>query len=230
MHRNPWITLPLLVLAAAACNGDATNARTAVRVEVQPDSVALTPGQTRQLSATPLAADGSTVQGGTITWSSGDPAVVSVSASGLARAEGPGRELVRATAGSAGGWAVVKVPFQGRYTLQRVNGLALPARISADAPCEGSGHGPVTVNYGELIFKGDSVNVQLHIDQICSASHGIGLRGWPDATYTFLGGTVMFRNSINQFGTGSFTANTINLKTDYRPGVPVDAEYRKAGT
>lgn len=83
-------------------------------VAVTPDSVVMSPNGTAQLVATTRAADGSTLTGRTITWSSSNETVVTVSATGLVTARGIGGPVeVRATSEGITGVARVSVrsPF-----------------------------------------------------------------------------------------------------------------------
>jgi len=63
-------------------------------VQVTPATLALLPGATAQLTAVARSASNTVLTGRTVTWTSGAPSVVSVSASGLVTAVGPGIALV----------------------------------------------------------------------------------------------------------------------------------------
>ena len=66
-------------------------------------------GDTLRLEAEPVDANGHDVEGAAVTWSSGDPGVATVDASGLVRSVGSGEAVVTATAGSASGTAEAAV-------------------------------------------------------------------------------------------------------------------------
>src|SRR3989441_5290587 len=76
-------------------------------VDVTPTTLALQVGQTAQLAATPKDANGSSLNGRTVTWTSSNQAVATVNASGLVSAVGAGAATIAATgegkSGAAGG-------------------------------------------------------------------------------------------------------------------------------
>ena len=79
-------------------------------VAVTPDTVAFTAfGQTARLAAEVRDQAGRVMTGVTITWSSGDTAVVVVDSAGLATAVGRGTTVIAARAGEASGEAVMTV-------------------------------------------------------------------------------------------------------------------------
>jgi uncharacterized protein YjdB len=78
-------------------------------VSVSPGSSSLIAGGTQQLTAKLADASGSTVTGQTVTWSSSNSAVVSVSSSGLATAAHTGTATVTATAAGHSGSATFSV-------------------------------------------------------------------------------------------------------------------------
>ena len=83
-------------------------------VEVSPDSLEFTAlGDTVRLTATVLDANGSTVAGAVVAWSSGDAAVATVDSSGLVTAIGSGATTVTAESGGATGTANVTVGQEG---------------------------------------------------------------------------------------------------------------------
>ena len=102
-----------LLLGVAGCKSASTDAcdptdplcgtnRVATTVTLDPDAVTLTSvGATRQLVPTVLDQNGQAINNAPVTWRSDNPAVVTVSASGLVRAEGTGTTEVHATSGSA---------------------------------------------------------------------------------------------------------------------------------
>lgn len=68
-------------------------------LDVSPDSVFLTRGQSRQLTLLATSADGQPVSNFKATWASDNRAVATVSVAGVVRYEGPGRAVVTVTAG-----------------------------------------------------------------------------------------------------------------------------------
>ena len=110
-----------LVLGLAACKSatDAcdpndpfcgSNGPVPTTVTLDPSAVTLTSvGATRQIAATVLDQNGQTINGAAVTWRSDNQSVVTVSASGLLRAEGAGNTQIQATSGSATAAADVSV-------------------------------------------------------------------------------------------------------------------------
>jgi hypothetical protein len=78
-------------------------------VTVTPGSASLGASSTTQLSATAYNAMGATIPGAPITWSSSDPAVATVSSSGLVTGVSTGQATITATSGSRVGTAGVTV-------------------------------------------------------------------------------------------------------------------------
>jgi len=80
-----------------------------VAVRVSPSSRDLTVGQTAQLIAEPLDAQGNVVSGRSIAWSSGRPSVATVSVTGLVTALSPGNAIITATVEGKSGVGAVTV-------------------------------------------------------------------------------------------------------------------------
>jgi hypothetical protein len=91
-------SLALLVLLSA-CGGDSTSVPVADRIAVAPNTAIVTSvGDTRQFTARVVDDRGNEMVGAAVSWSSSDPGVASVDASGLATATGTGTASIRATA------------------------------------------------------------------------------------------------------------------------------------
>jgi len=112
-------------------------------------------GEQQQLSPTITDQDGKTLSADEASWSSSDPAVATVSQSGLVTARGSGNAQVTATAGSASASAQISV-VQTPAELQKVSGDAqtAPAGSTLPAPlvvevndAEGSPIQNATVNF-----------------------------------------------------------------------------------
>ncbi|HWQ29066.1 MAG TPA: Ig-like domain-containing protein, partial [Dehalococcoidia bacterium] len=78
-------------------------------VTVQPSSLSLTVGQTAQLGVVLKDANGNTLTGRSVTWSSSNPSVATVSASGLVTALTAGSATITATSEGKSGTAAVSV-------------------------------------------------------------------------------------------------------------------------
>ena len=97
-------------------------------IAVQPDAVAFgAVGDTARLEATVLDANGHAIPDPDIAWTSEDPAVASVDASGLVAAEANGTTTVTATAGAASGSASVDVDQIPADVAVQPNAVALRA-------------------------------------------------------------------------------------------------------
>ena len=102
------ILVLLSFLIVIACGKDSSTAPgtsdpgNATKIAVTPISIAplTAPGQTVQLSAVVTDQNGNTMTGVAVTWTSSDPQVATVSASGLVAAAGSGTVVIIATIGS----------------------------------------------------------------------------------------------------------------------------------
>lgn len=104
--------LSILMIGFHACGGGGggggptgpgdDDPQTATSVILSPSSISLDAlGATEQLSATVQDQNGATMPGASVTWSSGNPQVCTVSASGLVTAVSNGNAKITATSGSA---------------------------------------------------------------------------------------------------------------------------------
>ena len=100
-------------------------------VTITPSTVELTaPGDTVRVSAAARDARGRTVEDAAIAWSSSDPAVATVDATGLVTAAGRGAATVSATAGTATAAAAVSVR-------QSARAVVCEGGYAAAYPCDG---------------------------------------------------------------------------------------------
>ncbi|MFN8650336.1 MAG: Ig-like domain-containing protein [Gemmatimonadales bacterium] len=79
-----------------------------VAVGITPPSAQLTPGETRQLIATPKSSSGTTASTG-VTWESSDPKIATVDVSGLVTAVAVGKATITARSEGVGGSASIEV-------------------------------------------------------------------------------------------------------------------------
>ena len=96
--------------SSASGTASVTVAQRLARIDVSPAADTLfAVGDSLQLTAEPLDANGNPVQDATITWSSEDDAVATVDSNGLVTAAGNGTANITAAAGEASGAAAVTV-------------------------------------------------------------------------------------------------------------------------
>src|SRR5215213_2576008 len=120
-RRSRTVTLAAFCLAAWAiesCGGGGDGDTTGPppgsvpvsTVEVQPNPLSLTPGQTSQLTVTLKAADGSILTGRTVTWATSAAAVATVDGAGNVTALSAGTATITATSeGKSGSTALTVV-------------------------------------------------------------------------------------------------------------------------
>src|SRR5687767_8692710 len=92
------IVVAALIVLAAACK-ETTEVTQVADVIVTPPTVTLAIGQSQQLNATPVDAEGGTVGNRTIHFGTSNPSVATVSEAGLVSAVAPGQATVSAGAG-----------------------------------------------------------------------------------------------------------------------------------
>jgi len=110
-NLTPPPTSPVPPVKRSAVSDAATTPIPAARivgVAVNPATLELHPGETRQLVGTPRVASG-TAATVAVTWHSADPAIASVSGSGLVTAVAAGQTTITARADGASGTATIEV-------------------------------------------------------------------------------------------------------------------------
>jgi len=146
------LTFALLSLAVACGGGGSSTAPDTsagvASVSLNITSAQLGVGQTMQLVATPLTSTG-TVTTGTATWSSGAPAVASVSASGLVTALTAGSATITATVGGHAGTATVIVSAAGG-TLPLAAEVTMPGNTFSPFLTTIGVGGTVTFRFGSV--------------------------------------------------------------------------------
>jgi uncharacterized protein YjdB len=93
-------------VAAATCSQSPAPVAT---VRVSPSTASLTPGQYTPLTAVPLDSAGNQLTGQTVTWSSSNTSIATVSSSGIVTAVAVGAAVITATSGGISGTAHVTV-------------------------------------------------------------------------------------------------------------------------
>ncbi|MGH7674058.1 MAG: Ig-like domain-containing protein [Gemmatimonadales bacterium] len=117
--RGPLLVAALGAAALAACSESRNGSPVPASVQLSPGSRSFTAvGQTQQFTATVRDAQGNTIAGVGVTWSSTSDAIVAVDGNGLATAQAQGSAHVRATAGGVFGSAPVTVGTVGAYNVE----------------------------------------------------------------------------------------------------------------
>jgi hypothetical protein len=143
--------LPLVLLGVAACGGGGTDPKVPSTISISPTSVSFTTiGQTQQLSPTVKDAQGNPLTGVTVTWTSSNDNVASVSPSGLVTAESGGSAQITAQAGSA--TAVVQVAVASFDIVVRFLGTSTASQRQAFSNAEAR---------WESLITGDLEDIQL---------------------------------------------------------------------
>jgi hypothetical protein len=110
--RRHWLlpagTLVLAALAGSCKNSDSTSPSSVATISVAPNPVSVVIGTSIQLSATLKNAGGETVSG-TVTWSSDNIAIATVTGSGSVQGKATGQTTVRAKSGGKTGTTIVNV-------------------------------------------------------------------------------------------------------------------------
>lgn len=144
------------------CNGEGGGTLVPTTVNVSPTAVTFTQlGETQQLTATVLDQNGDPLAPASVSWSSMDESVATVSASGLLLAEGSGTTTIEATSGSAKGSADVSVddpctPLEVLAVLAATSGTL----SETDCPLGGGSFGDV---WALTIEQDDEGTVQIDL-------------------------------------------------------------------
>ncbi|MEZ4417614.1 MAG: fibronectin type III domain-containing protein [Gemmatimonadota bacterium] len=166
-YRFAWLGV-VSATVFSACDDVSVNTLPVSSIEIAPRSVEIAVGEVVQLTATAYSGDGSAVSGPALNWSSSDPAVASVDASGRVTGLAPGTVAVTATGSGVAGSAAVSIGLPAQVALSdadvqfsAVEGGADPAdeRIGVD------NRGGVTLN-----------------DLVVDVIYQSGASAWLDAT------------------------------------------------
>ena len=136
-----------VITLALACKGrDATSPSPVASVTVTPSgSSDVEVGGTQQLGATALDANGNPLAGQTVTWTSSDTAIATVSADGVVTGIAAGTAMVTATCGTRGNFVTISVEAPpASVTLEQAGAtLAVGASLTefADPTSESGGPG-----------------------------------------------------------------------------------------
>ncbi|HTY07207.1 MAG TPA: Ig-like domain-containing protein [Gemmatimonadales bacterium] len=116
------------------------------RIVVSPDSVSIHIGHTLQLTASPLDSAGKGVPGRSVTWSSSDTGIATITPAGLVTAKTYGTVLLTARVDTISGIAsiVVLMPVTGTYTQPDTATLVPGGQLQLTAVVQGPGDTPLS--------------------------------------------------------------------------------------
>jgi hypothetical protein len=121
----------LLVLSLTACHGFFQDAKLQ-SISVSPSNPSVVTGSTQQFSAVGLNDDGSTNNHiGSVTWSSSNSSVATISSTGLATAVGAGTTTITATAGTLTGSTTLTVTKSALTSIQITDQNGGTVRVGA---------------------------------------------------------------------------------------------------
>jgi hypothetical protein len=137
LHRfSAIVVVPLVAAVFAACAGDASGPGgepvPVASVEVVPQAAGLTVGETLPLGATPRSADGTPLANRSVSWSSSDTRIVTVTPQGVVAAAGAGVAKVRALV--EGRWAEATITVGDHEAVPPVLSSLTPASVEAGSP------------------------------------------------------------------------------------------------
>ncbi len=179
----------------ATSEGQSGNAAVAVNpvpvasVAVSPDSAAVLVGQTLQLTATPLDASGNSLSGRTVTWTTSNSALATVSPTGLVTGVAAGSATITATSEGQSGTAALTVTAPSCWTSA---GAWQNTAIASQT--------------GSFEARFDATPNTANMDGV------VGLSNGPAANWTDLAGIVLFSNTGTiqaRNGSGYAAATTI---------------------
>jgi Bacterial Ig-like domain (group 2)/Leishmanolysin len=143
--------LSWVVLAVAACGGGGTDPKVPSTISISPSSVSFTAiGQTQQLSPTIKDERGNALTGVTVTWTSSNNNVATVSPTGLVTAHSAGSAQITAQAGAA--TALVQIAVESFDIVVRFLGSSTASQRQAFANAEAR---------WESLITGDLEDIQL---------------------------------------------------------------------
>ena len=129
--RRAARTASVLVIAGsllAACGGSSEPPPSVATVELTPEEPTVDVGQATQLSAVLKDADGNTLSGRTVSWTTSSPSIASVSQTGLVTGVGDGEATITATSENKSGSTTVLV--LGPCSTERAGQIAVGQTIN----------------------------------------------------------------------------------------------------
>jgi len=202
-----WVLFGVFV-AAACGGGGSTGTQVPGNITVSPTTVALDAvGETQQLTAAVTDQDGATISAPSITWSSSNTSVATVTGAGLVSAVGSGTSTITATAGSVSASASVSVT-QAPTQIAKVGGDGQTATVGQMLPS------PLTVQVNDAtghpvqgVTVGFTANAQLATLGTPTAVTGADGRAATSLTVLGSGPIPVTAGIANTTLTTSFTVN-----------------------
>ncbi len=193
---RPCGALLLAATGLLACDGTNVVPVEVATVEVAPREVTLLAGESRTYQATPRGPDGDLLTGRFVSWSTGDPAIATVSSGGEVRAEAEGETTVQATIEGVSASADLTV-LPGPEIRLDPSALGFDTRRGTSVPEQ-------TVNVTNANENGQVAGLQMFIDYLEG-----GVTGWlSESTLDGMSAptTVTVRPNAFGLGEGTYTA------------------------
>jgi hypothetical protein len=212
-------TLCALILLAACGGGGGTEPKVPANITVDPTSVSFTAiGQTQQLSPTVTDQQGNPLTNASVTWTSSDVGVATVSSTGLVTAHGSGTAEVTATSGSA--TAEVEVQVVSFNIQVRYLSSATPSQRQAFADAQARWESLITGDVEDLQLTAaaqtcgsNSPAINEQVDDLLILVTLDSIDGPGDASGNVLGsaGPCYIRDDNNLSVLGAMTFDTTDL-------------------
>lgn len=191
------------------------------RVEVAPQFVSLSVGQTATFTATAYDASNNPLPGRPMTWETGDTAVITVAPDGEATAVGPGFMYLSATSGGAGDSAMVEVTgatvtclrpwaLPGLWFISDPYGRAVRARYGMPEQFGTVPPGTISGNYYPVALG--ETGASTYVDNIVECSPATVTLGAPNplAFGNLVGPTITALDSLFNLDLGATWDSTAN--------------------
>ncbi len=189
--------------AGCKSGSSATATETVAAVSITPTSASVAAGSTQQLTATPLDQSGSPITGRTITWSSAEPGVATVSSTGLVTGVTAGGPVtITASAGGVNGTAMITVTPPPVATVS-VDPATASIQVGASQPFSATLH-----DAGGHTLSGRTVTWSSSNAAIASVSNSGAVTG-----VTIGGPVTITATSEGKSGTAMVTVTAVPVAT-----------------
>ncbi|MGH7645590.1 MAG: Ig-like domain-containing protein, partial [Gemmatimonadales bacterium] len=193
------VVLSIATIALSACESEQAISPPAgtpvAAVEVAPRSVALVPGGSLQLQARLSGFGGRALPGGSVTWSSSDERVATVSAAGIVTAVGVGRATIRAAIDGVSAPATVEV-------VPLAAGSTIPNLQVAFIGDQGGNSNSIAVLQ---LIRNEGADLVLHQGDF---DYGSNPTAWDNNITSVLGADFPYFASVGNHDTGAWSGSS----------------------